>query len=251
VTVTGKFGPVASLRYIRRLRAIDRLVTTPGTDSTPGRGVVDYYRRPVRFDSHLHWSDARYLVLDVETTHVDPNRGHLLSLGWVTVDGGAVDAGSARHHFVRPPRGVDVGSSAAVHQITDTEVVGGDDVGDVVDELLADLSGRVLVCHFARLEIGFLNRVCRTRFGIGFWPWQLVDTMQWHADRRRRSHLPLGGDAVRLNKLMADYGLPPTRPHDALSDAFGTALLLLAMATVGLGRSPGRLRDLLDDRSWP
>lgn len=251
MTVAGEFGPVASVLYWRRLRAIDRLVNGLAADSVRGRGVIAYYRQPVRFDSNLPWSDVRYLVLDVETTHVDPKQGHLLSLGWLAVDGGVVDAGSARHHFVRPPRGVDVGSSAAVHQITDTEAVAGDDVGDVVDELLAEMSGRVLVCHFARLEIGFLDRVCQARFGIGFWPWQLVDTMQWHADRRRRSHLPPGGDAVRLYKLMADYDLPPTRPHDALSDAYGTALLLLAMATGGVDRSPRRFKDLLDDRSWP
>lgn len=249
--MTGGFGPVASVRYRRRLRAIDRLVNGIDADSTAGRGVADYYRHPVRFDSNAHWSDARYLVLDVETTHVDPNRGHLLSLGWVAVDGGVVKAASARHHYVRPPRGVGVGPSAAVHQITDTEAVAGDDVGEVVDELMADLTGRVLVCHFARLELGFLDPVCRTRFGIGFWPWQLVDTMQWHADRRRRSHMPLGGDAVRLNKLMADYGLPPTQPHSALSDAYGTALLLLAMANVGVHRSQVRFKDILDDRSWP
>lgn len=246
-----EFGPLASLRYHRRFRAIERLQSANDAGSTAGRGLVEYYRQPVRYDSTAHWSDARYLVLDVETTDVNPKRGHLLSLGWVAVDGGVVDGGSGRHHYVRPPRGVDVGSSAAVHQITDTEAVAGEDVGDVVDGLMADLTGRVLVCHFARLEIGFLDRVCRTRFGAGFWPWQLVDTMQWHADRRRRAHSPLGGDAVRLHKLMADYGLPRTRPHDALSDAYGTALLLLAMAKVGVNRLPGRLGDLLDDRSWP
>ncbi len=217
--------------------------------ATDGPSLARYYAEPVVFDRTLPWYEASYLVLDVESTAIDAGEGHLLSMGWVCVDDGAIVAESARHHLIRPPRSVEVGQSAIVHHITDTEAGSGDDPDDVVDALLADLAGRILVCHFAQIELGFVGKLCRHRWGIDFWPWQLVDTMQWHVDHSRRMFAVEPTRNVRLYSLLDRYGLPNVRNHHALSDAYGTALLLMA---IGGGSLSGyrQLDDLLDGRSW-
>ncbi|MDH3292997.1 MAG: 3'-5' exonuclease [Acidimicrobiia bacterium] len=237
---------MSGLRHWGRRRTVaDFIASSPGP-------LADYYRRPVAFDPTLPWSEADYLVLDVEATAVDPEQGHLLSMGWVCVEQGAIQAGTARHHLVRPPEEVGVGQSAVIHHITDTEAREGSSPEEVVEALVDDLQGRVLVCHFAQIELGFAGRICQDRWGIGFWPWQLVDTMQWHVDRSRRLLEHGDGQKVRLNRLMERYGLPPTRPHHALSDAYGTALLLMAIGRNSPdGSDRGRLLgELLDSRSW-
>ena len=248
---------VAALRHRGRRRAVVEFVADGGGD---GASLARYYADPVTVDRATPWYEAPYLVLDVESTAVDPDEGHLLSMGWVCVDDGVISTASARHHLIRPPTSIEVGQSAAVHHITDTEVSFGDDPSDVLDALLDDLVGRILVCHFAQIELGYLTKMCRHRWGIGFWPWQLVDTMQWHLDLSRRTLAPESVNNVRLYSLLDRYGLPPVRNHHALSDAFGTALLLMA---IGGGSSwsggdlddPARARirpleELLDGRSW-
>ena len=56
-------------------------------------------------------SQVELLALDLETTGLDPRTDHVLSLGWVPVAGGQVLLADAHEHRVRPPDGVDVGSS--------------------------------------------------------------------------------------------------------------------------------------------
>jgi DNA polymerase-3 subunit epsilon len=194
------------------------------------------------------WHTARYLALDLETTGLNPERDHMLSAGWICVDHGAVVASSARHHLVRPPDGSEVGASATIHGITDDEAASGAELGPVVEALLADLEGRVLVCHFAQMELGFVGRACRQLWGADFRPPQLIDTMQWYYDRANRIGAMQQPDDLRLYSLLRQYNLPSIRPHHALSDAYGTALLLLA--TARSTAEDRRLSELLDRRSW-
>ena len=228
------------------LRHRRRLATTRGLDGPLGA----YYRSmdPSPNVPTADWRNARFLCLDIETTGFDPRRDHLLSAGWIRVDNGSIDASSARHGVVTLEDGAEVGQSAATHRITDTEAADGRPAGEVLDAILGDLAGRVLVCHFAQLEISFLDAICRRERGQRFWPRQLVDSMQWHLDLRRRAWEPVEGDDMRLYSLIDSYGLPATRPHNGLSDAFATAMLLLAMAQRDR-RSP-TLESLLDKRSW-
>ncbi len=241
------------MRHRGRRRAVAEFVAARSAPGGGGEALARYYRNPVVFDRAAPWSDASYLVLDVEATAVDPEVGHLLSMGWLCVDDGVVQAGSARHHLIRPPSSVEVGQSAVVHHLTDTEVSGGDDPGVVVDALIGDLCGRILVCHFAQIELGYLAKVTGHRWGVGFWPWQLIDTMQWHVDRSRRLLHAEPAHSVRLYSLLDRYGLPTVGSHHALSDAYGTALLLMAMGGGRGGAGPATVRsldDLLDGRSW-
>lgn len=210
--------------------------------------LARYYSAPSTEtnDPARPWLEAEYLVLDLETTGLDPDRDHLLSAGWICVSGGAIEASSARHHLVRPPDGHEVGHSATIHHITDSLAASGQPLESVVEALLDDMAGKVLVCHFAQMELGFVGRACRRIWGADLWPPQLIDTMEWHHDREVKLGRPIRPDDLRLYTLLRTYGLPPVRPHHALSDAYGTALLLLAMSS----RPDRTLGQLLDRRSW-
>jgi DNA polymerase-3 subunit epsilon len=106
------------------------------------------------------------LALDVETTglHADER---VLSIGWASVDGRGVVLAGARYRVVRPEEDQAVGFSATVHGPTDDEVAAGVPLADAVAELLADLAGRVLLVHFARIETEFLGRACKRLWGAG------------------------------------------------------------------------------------
>lgn len=209
-----------------------------------------YYANPstAANDPTKPWHEASYLVLDLETTGLDPDEDHLLSAGWLCVEQGAIVAASARHHLVKPPDGHEVGFSATIHHITDSDAATGRAIAEVVEALLADMEGRVLVCHFAQMELGFIGQACKRLWGVELWPSQLIDTMQWHYDRHTKLGIPIQPDDLRLYSLLNRYELPATKPHDALSDAYGTALLLLATAQ---STTPEMELDaLLDRRSW-
>ena len=185
------------------------------------------------------------LAVDIETTGLDADRDRVLSVGWVPVDGRGVVLAGARYRVVRPEDGESVGPSATVHGLTDDDVAAGVPLADAVAEMLADLAGRILLVHFARIEAEFLGRACRRLWGADL-PWPVIDTLQlehhlittaWQPD-------PPAG-ALRLWAARERYGLPHTGPHHALTDAVACAELYLAqIAELGRGR-PLALRRLL------
>lgn len=171
-------------------------------------------------------SELRLLALDLETTGLDPRTDHLLSVGFVPVDGLAIDLAGATQLLCRAE--TEVGQSAAVHGITDDALAGGAPLREVLERVAEALTRRVLLAHHAVIETGFLSAACERVFGVPL-PVDAVDTMQLQA-RVLRSHggadLPPG--ALRLATARAHLGLPRYAAHEALTDALACAELYLA-----------------------
>ena len=196
-------------------------------------------------DVHTAIDRLPLLAVDIETTGLDADRDRVLSVGWVPVDGRGVVLAGARYRVVRPEADEPVGPSATVHGLTDDDVAAGIPLADAVAELLADLAGRILLVHFARIEAEFLGRACQRLWGAGL-PWPVVDTLQLEhrlVTTACQPDPPAG--ALRLWAARERYGLPRTGPHHALADAVACAELYLAQITeLGNGR-PLALRRLL------
>jgi DNA polymerase-3 subunit epsilon len=187
-------------------------------------------------------SDLRLLALDLETTGLDPSTDHILSVGFVPIDGRQVVLSGAEHLLCRAD--VEVGQSAAVHGITDDALAGGIDLRTLVERVAAALTGRVLLAHHAAIETGFLSAACERELGVPL-PMTAVDTMELQS-RVLRSHagedLPPG--ALRLTTARAHLGLPRYAAHEALTDALACAELYLAQVDRLSGGQPMSLKAL-------
>jgi DNA polymerase III subunit epsilon len=191
------------------------------------------------------FSEVGFLVVDVETTGLDPRRDHVLEVGWVLVACGEVVLDAVRGTVVRPPAGVDVGESAVLHGLTDDELAAAPELADVVPELRAALQERVLVAHHASLEVGFLDAALREGEPHRS-PRLVVDTMALQRRLVVRGHGEPPPGTLRLDAARSRFGLPRYAAHRAATDALATAELLLAqVAELGsrLGREP-TLADL-------
>jgi DNA polymerase-3 subunit epsilon len=166
------------------------------------------------------------LALDLETTGFDPQHDTILSAGWITLDGRRVLLGSGEHHLIKAGREISA-SSAVIHAITDDMAAQGEELCAVVTQLLAALSGKVLLAHNATIERRFLNRACQHCFGGPFFV-PTIDTLQLALRRLHQRDQPPRGGELRLGALREQYHLPRYKAHNALTDALATAELLLA-----------------------
>ena len=203
--------------------------------------LAAYARTPLP-DTRRPWRETDFVALDIETTGLDPERDAMLSVGWVLVTGGRVELSTAQCLIVRPDKGV--GQSATVHGLTDTMVSEGEDVATVLAAILAVLAGRVLLVHYARLDRGIIDRLCREHYGTRP-PLMVVDTMELEIGSRRRRHHTDGQKSLRLGDLRSAYALPHYAAHNCLTDAIATAELFLAMARSRGAPAKVRLGDLL------
>jgi DNA polymerase-3 subunit epsilon len=174
------------------------------------------------------YRDVEYVAVDLETTGLNARRDQILSIGWVCLAGNRIRLNSARHRLIRV-RGNIPADSAVIHQITDDVAAGGIALSTALPELLADLAGRVLIAHHARVELRFLTAACRRLWGQGL----LVRALDTQTVARRlleRRQIPFKGSDLRLHSLCERYNLPRYGAHNALSDALSAAELFLAQA---------------------
>jgi len=103
---------------------------------------------------------ARQVVLDTETTGLEPAAGHrIIEIGCVEL----VDRRPTRrtfHRYLNPDRAVEVGA-LEVHGIDDEFLAEQPRFADVVDEFLDFVSGAELVIHNADFDIEFINHELR------------------------------------------------------------------------------------------
>lgn len=185
-----------------------------------------FYAAPLR--------DDRYLAVDIETTGLDPSTDRLLSIGWVPVDGDEIVLGGAGHVVIRGAGGEEsVGQSATLHGLTDDQIAAGVDREEAVELLLRALAGRTLLAHYARMEVGFLDKACREIYGAPF-NVDTADTMDREYARYAAMDRDPGREDLRLWNTRDRYGLPPYKAHHALTDALSCAELWLAQNAAGL-----------------
>jgi DNA polymerase-3 subunit epsilon len=120
---------------------------------------------------------GREIVLDTETTGLDPNPnggGHrIIELAAVELDGARI--GRRWHSLFDPGRPVDP-SAIAVHGITDDKLIGQPKFADMVDSFLSFIEGATLIAHNAPFDASFL-RAEMGRCGHVGWEAPWIDTL--------------------------------------------------------------------------
>ncbi|MFD2114107.1 exonuclease domain-containing protein [Thiorhodococcus fuscus] len=174
------------------------------------------------------YRDVEYLAIDLETTGLDCKRDLILSVGYVTVRGIRVDLSTARHRVVRIDRAIPE-ASAVIHQITDDQSARGQELAEVMEEMLEHLAGKVMIAHHAHIEESFLSKACKECWGKGLLM-PIIDTQELAFRTFERRQIPFKPSDLRLHALGHRYNLPRYSAHNALSDAIAAAELFLAQA---------------------
>ena len=164
--------------------------------------------------------EIRFAVVDTETTGLSGTDDYVLQLGVVISQAdGTIDEQYetfVRRNFWKPGR---LGAFK-VHGITRGNLRRGITPIEMLERLNSYLVNTVFVAHNAKFDIAFLtgeaNRAKTTIKLNG--PLDTLKLSRALDPKRSLSH--------RLRDVTARYNVVVTRPHDALADALGTALVL-------------------------
>lgn len=98
----------------------------------------------------------RQIVLDTETTGLEPDLGHrIIEIGCVELVNRR-PTGRTFHHYLNPERDIEEGA-LSVHGISRAELDGKPRFPEVVDGLIGFISGAELVIHNAAFDVAFLD----------------------------------------------------------------------------------------------
>jgi DNA polymerase-3 subunit epsilon len=184
------------------------------------------------------------VVVDLETTGLDPGRDEVISFAALPVEEGRILAGRALSGLVRPaappsPRSIEI------HGLRAQDLAAAPPPGKALAPLMRALREGVLVAHVAGVERAFLRAhsgALERRL-----PRPAVDTaLLWRLLCVERGGVDPGSRP--LTEVADSLGLPVHHPHEAAGDALTTAQAFLALATHLEAHGRGTVRALTGAR---
>lgn len=175
------------------------------------------------------------VVVDTETTGLDPADARIVELGAVRIQGGRILDGTYSH-LVRP--GVPIPkASTAIHHIDDSKVAGAPAFAEIWPELRKLIDGSIVIGHTIGFDLAVLKRECQ-RAGHPFEQPRVLDT-------RLLAEIaePALADYT-IESLAVWLGVELTGRHSAAGDALVTARIFphwsQNFASAEFERSPRR-----------
>lgn len=155
----------------------------------------------------------REIVLDTETTGLDPAQGHkIIEIGCVELMN-HVPTGRTFWHYIYPEREIEA-EATAIHGITNEMVRGKPVFGEIAGEFLDFIKDAKLVIHNAEFDIKFLNHELKP---YGFPPIKSSDAIDTVLMARKK----FPGSPANLDALCRRFGvdLSGREYHGALLDS--------------------------------
>ena len=166
----------------------------------------------------------RRIVLDTETTGLEPGEGHrIIEVACLELSGRRA-TGRHFHRYVNPERSIDRAASE-VHGLTAEDLQDKPRFGDIADEFLDFVAGAELLIHNAPFDVAFLNaeleRTGRPR----------IESVCVVADTLEMAREIHPGKKNSLNALCERYAVDNSKRtlHGALLDAQLLADVWIAM----------------------
>ena len=209
----------------------------------------DFHARYLRhFDQSYTGETAagkvRFVVLDCETTGLDPRKDRLITIGAAGVIGGEILLDDVYEALLE----VEYNSSAVtIHGITREESLGGMAEADALESFLEYLKGGVIVGHHIGHDVATLNAGYERHWGFSLEN-RSLDTMDLTLHLERDGAFA-GRDSISnfsLDGLCAMFGIIPHDRHTATGDAFMTAQVFQRLLLIASRHGRSNLAGLME-----
>lgn len=177
------------------------------------------------WDDETAIAQVRFVVVDTETTGLDPRRDRVITIGAIAVRGGEILLDDSFEVMLKVAYNL---SSVTVHGITRDEASSGMDEPEALGLFLAYLGDGVIVGHHIGHDIEVLNCACERQFNLTLRN-QSLDTMDLALrlqDAGAFSNRRMAA-GFSLDALCDMFGVVPHDRHTAGGDAFLTATVFL------------------------
>lgn len=200
------------------------------TDGFPDfvRNYLDHFAQS--WTEQTPTDEVRFVVLDTETTGLDPRRDRLITIGAVAVEAGEIVLADSFEAMLQVAYN---SSSVTVHGITREEAREGMDEPEALESFLEYLRDGVIVGHHIGHDVATSNAGYERHIGFNLKN-RFLDTMGLTLHLQRDGAFA-GGDEVQgfsLDALCDFFDVAPHDRHTAGGDAFITALIFLRLLRI-------------------
>lgn len=193
------------------------------------KGVVPDVLRPL-FESPVPSAETPFdvldlVVLDFETSGLDPEQDRILSVGMVEIRQQILSLSTGQHDYLLEAGAVKA-ETAVINHIVPETLAHGLTQQACVEKMVANLAGKVVVAHGAGIEQRFIARLFQLPQEVTL-PLVWLDTLM--LEKSLAVNMGKVNPDLSLCHVRAEKGLPPYLAHNALADAVATGELLLVL----------------------
>ncbi|MDN2663488.1 3'-5' exonuclease [Psychromonas sp. 14N.309.X.WAT.B.A12] len=190
-----------------------------------------------------------YLSLDFETSGFNPKTDSLLSVGYLPLINQQLLLSEAVETLIHTAKNVKA-ETAVINHIVPEMLEKGEAWNVVLDAMLTEAVGKVLIVHGSIVEKRFLNHYMAKRYKLPPLPLLWVDTLQME----KSLHIYKdnnGTDDFRLGSVRERHHLPEYSAHGALVDSLATGELYLALLKQHFEGADSSVRHMKFDYTRP
>lgn len=208
---------------------------------------VDYLRHFEKtWAKHVPIEQVRFVVLDTETTGLDPSRDKLLSIAAAAVTNHQLLLHDSFECYLS--QSVNTGRNAPVHGILQKEMAEGLPEAETLRRFLDYCQDAVLVGHHIAFDKAMLNQALKNA-RAGQLKNHCIDTAQLARSVEHpfeRYQLVSKPGEFSLDALCRRFHIPDEERHTAAGDVYITAILFLKLLARVKKRGSRSLQELLD-----
>lgn len=189
-------------------------------------------------------ADTRFIVLDTETTGLNPKTDRILSVGAVAVRNYAYSPEDTFEAYLKQEHFNN--ESIAVHEITPGKSAAAEMPEAVMGKFIDYIQDAVIIAHYVDFDFNILSEENKRRLGFALKN-KKYDTM-WmlkRADTHFANPSLIKSGDLGLDALCERYSIPVKGRHTAIGDAHATAQLFMRLLKKLEHRGIKTLGDLL------
>jgi DNA polymerase III subunit epsilon len=197
------------------------------------------------FSDETPAASVRFVVLDSETTGLDPRKDRLITIGAVAVIGGEILLDDVFDALLEVSYNT---SAVTVHGVTRQESrLSGVTEPEALERFLAYLRDGVIVGHHIGHDVATLNAGYQRHWGFSLQN-RSLDTMDLALNLERDGAFPGSGafSDFSLDGLCSLFGVIPHDRHTASGDAFMTAQVFLRLLRLASRNGRSTLGKLME-----
>ncbi len=173
--------------------------------------------------------ENEYIVLDTETTGLNPKKDEILSIGAVKVKDNQVLTSESFEIFIKPVQPISE-ESIKIHHIRPTDIEHGVTINEALEKLLPFIGNLPIVGYYISFDIKILSTYLKQYIGVGLQNDSIeLSSMYYKRHRKKSAHEFVD---LKFDTIMRELDLPRLGQHDALNDAIMSAMMFLKLKDI-------------------
>jgi len=176
------------------------------------------------FDKNINQNE--YIVLDTETTGLNPKKDEILSIGAVKIINNKIITSKSFEIFIKPTNKIS-SKSISIHHILPDDLVNCVSINEALKELFFFIKNLPIIGYYISFDINILNTYIEKYIGTTLNNEQIELSDMYY--KRYKKHSAHEFVDLKFDTIMKELDIPKLKKHDALNDSIMSAMMYLKL----------------------